>query len=149
MAAGKNMYEVLWERMDELYTAFQSLLPYGMDECREVIAEMKGIAFAIQNWSAPFLQGEKAVSKLAMERYRAIAAGRQLPDTPGVAGYNPLPPGNVHTAPPVKDPKAGLTDMTVSQIIKGLDAGFPAADMASLYKVELSVVEAIRKGAAV
>lgn len=148
MSAGKNMFEMLWERMDECVSEFYKGVlgddPEWSGEKKFIcVGEMRGLAFAIKSFSAPFLQEEHAVAKHARARWQAIQMNAQIPDTPGVGGFNPLPPGAVKarasaTAKPTVSPE------TEKQIRAGLAAGFPAKDLASLYKVDIKVVETMR-----
>jgi hypothetical protein len=144
MAAGKNMYEQLWERMDRLYKAYKSVENYGPDEFRHCIGEMKGIAFAIQAFSSPFLQGEKDVSTLADARYQAALLGEPFPNTPGVAGYNPLPLGrDAKSLDALKAAKANLSEEALAGIRTGVAAGFSHSDLADIYKVPVSIIASI------
>lgn len=143
MAAGKNMYEVLWERMDELVIEYYNIGGTGVDKDPALSGEMRGLGFAIEKFSHPFLQEDRAVARLAWKRYKAIRAGEQMPDTPGVAGYNPLPPGAIRAT--VK-PKPFLSPTTVEQILKGIQSGFSVTTLADIYKVPTSVVMAVADG---
>jgi len=151
MASGKNMFEIMWERMDELVVKYYETLEVPDVDEALLIGEMRGLGFAIRNFSHPFLQGDRAVSRHAWERRQAIVTEQRLPDTPGVAGYNPIPPAGVKLrgTSAFKEPalKTNLSEMTATQIVAGLDAGFPHSDLAAIYKVPLGVIEAIARGA--
>lgn len=156
MPAGKNMFEYLWDRMDELmhewYLGLAGNHPTWDDERRwECRGEMKGVAYAIQQFSHPFFQEDKAVSKHAYARYVAKRDEQQIPDTPGVDGYSPLPPAGaaLRAVSAFKPKKKAAVTPTVSpeterQIRNGLKAGFPVKDLADIYRVPTHVVESFQ-----
>lgn len=153
---GPTMFEILWHRMDELLAEYLSkravmspsvTAPWA--ESRELTSlqgEMRGVAFAIKEWSGNWYQKKDEIAKHAMRRYQAAAAHEEMPLTVGCNGYNPLP---VSTAPRgfknISKPKIpAISDETVKQIKNGLAIGFPAEELAGLYKVTVAQVEALR-----
>lgn len=142
MAAGKNMFEMLWERMDECVSEFyRGVLgddpEWSGEKKFTCVGEMRGLAYAIKCFSSPFLQDEHAVAKLARARWAQRQMNEPMTDTPGVGGHNPLPLQR-------RAPRATVSPETEKQIRAGLAAGFPAKDLASLYKVDIKVVETMR-----
>jgi hypothetical protein len=146
---GPTMFEILWNRMDELVAWYYNAdpnKPYELHEVDQAVGEMRGIAFAIREWSSTWYQEPNAVAKHAKRRYEAAVAGEPMPDTVGCNGYNPLP---VSRAPrgfkDISKPKVmPLSPEAVKQIKAGLAAGFKPQDLADLYKVDLPTVEAQR-----
>jgi hypothetical protein len=150
---GPTMFEILWYKMDELLAEYLSkkavmtpsvTAPWA--EARELTSlqgEMRGIAFAIQQWSAPWYDAPNAVAKHALRRYQAASTGEPMPDTVGCNGYNPLP---ILRAPQgfKNISKPNVSAETEKQIRNGLAAGFDANTLANLYKVSVQDVEAFR-----
>lgn len=148
---GPTMFEILWDKMDELVLEFYMGLngehPNWNDFRRsELQGEMRGVAFAIREWSSTWYQEPNAVAKHAKRRYDAYIAGEEMPPTVGCNGYNPLP---VSKAPrgfkdiskPVVPP---VSPETAAQIKNGLAIGFPVEDLMNIYKVTKEQVEACR-----
>jgi hypothetical protein len=163
MPDGKNMFDLLWERMDELVTWYYSedpTKPYELFEVDQAKGEMKGLAFAIKGlyrrsqwWGYELFQDEREISRHAKARYNAKKEGQPLPDTPGCHGMTGIiTPGadklKAATRKPTQ-PRRRVVLPTVSpetekQIRNGLKAGFPASELADLYKVSVQVVESFR-----
>lgn len=150
---GPTMFEILWYRMDELLHEYNLkkavhepsvVAPWAESrELSELKGEMRGVAFAIKEWSGNWYQEPNAVAKHAVRRYQAKSAGEEMPPTVGCNGYNPLP---VSDAPRgfKNISKPNISPETEKQIKAGLANGFPVADLASIYKVTPEVVEALR-----
>lgn len=150
---GPTMFEILWYRMDELLAEFNLKLaadkpsitaPWALPrELSELKGEMRGVAFAIQRWSAPWYDEPNAVAKHAVRRYQAASAGEEAPLTVGCNGYNPLPESRAPQG--FKNiSKPNVSAETEKQIRNGLAAGFDAKTLADLYKVSIQDVEAFR-----
>ena len=157
---GLNMFDLLWKRMDELFTRFydaEILEPHVNDQ---LVGEMKGIAYAIKAlyrrsewWAQELFQDLKEISRHGKARYVAISTGQPFPDTAGCHGHTGIitkSPAELKAATKKTTvPRRRVVLLTVSpetekQIRAGLAAGFPAKDMADLYKVPLATVETYR-----
>jgi hypothetical protein len=164
--SGKNMFDLLWERMDELVAWYYSedpKMPYELYEVDQAKGEMKGLAFAIkvlyrrsQWWGYDLFQDQTEISRHAKARHDAKKTGQPLPDTPGCHGMTgiitPTPEQlKAKTRKPTQPrrrvvlPTAPqVSPETEKQIRNGLNAGFPVDQLAQIYKVSVQVVESYR-----
>jgi hypothetical protein len=164
------MFDILWKRMDELVDEFNikkamedpsKKIPWAeAKELTELRGQMIGLAFAIKAlyrrsewWAQALFQDRTEISKHAMARWRALKAGQPFPDTAGCHGHTGIitrSPAELKAATKKTTvPRRRVVLPTVSpetekQIRAGLAAGFPAKDMADLYKVPLATVETYR-----
>lgn len=166
MPQGPSIIEKFWVLLDDATKVVMESVAKrkaGEEVDEKTFNEARGNARGISNCifvMSGYYESADAVAKHALLRYKAIAAGEELPPTIGVNGYNPqieaernrvkTKPAPTKAAPqPAADGairnKQGkvLTESDMSGVKHGIAAGLPFASLASVYKLTEDQVKEI------
>lgn len=174
---GDNLHEKMWNLLDKSTrevmemaaarkTGTEPTTPEEDATFNELRGATRAYSEAVRVLASPAYEAANLdPAKHAVARYRANQRGEEMPQTPGINGYNPhldqarskeltaeakasaaarVEKIKSETETPVKQ-KGGkvLGAEQIEQIKKGLGAKLPASSLASVYKVPVSVVEEI------
>lgn len=165
MPAGKSIIEKYWEELDRVMKVIMEGrmrfkdAEMSKDEREgylELRGQAQGLATAIQIISVPHFDDVRAVSQWALKRHKMNIGELEHMDTPGCAGYNPMPPPTREinktsvktkkTSSPKSDPKTGkfkaLGDDERDHIKNMVGQGIPDGAISAMLKISIEQLEA-------
>lgn len=142
-----------WERMDKTVDELMKL-EINTDEHTRLRGKVAGIAECIYEYSVPFFPGPNKVMVHAKARWEAKQDGFDMPDTPGLRGYNPyaytrekLTPAPKKVAPkPQPRPaiKIDISDSKRGAIEFGIKQNLPLDDVAEAFNTTREIVDQVK-----
>lgn len=173
---GASIIEKIWAHLDEATKiVMESVAKKKSDPTEwsdssertfnEARGNARGLSVAIFEMSVPGYATADEVAKHAVARYKAIAAGEELPPTVGINNYNPhldAARAKVKASTPAKPAPTSegtatsngpairnkhgkvLSEADLTAIKHGIGAGLPDASLAGVYKITVEDVVKIK-----